>query len=378
MSGEHVGERSAAPPLTERLRAQIRRDGPMTFRDWMRAALYDPEGGYYQRRGHTRWGRAGDYRTAPETTPLFAATFTRHFASLHEELHSPTQLHIVEAGAGAGHFARGVLETLQRDHPEVFLSVRYVVDEVSADSRARAAALLAPFAGRVEFRRMEECREPFEAGVIFSNELLDAFPVHRVVSRGGELRELCVGLDERGTFSWVERETSTPQLAAHLRAGGVTLSEGQIAEVNLGAGEWVARAATVLRRGFVVTVDYGAEATELYGAPGRAGGTLRGYAAHKFADDVLERPGQHDLTTSVDWTQVIRAGEGAGLETISFEPLGKFLVGAGFLEQLEREAGLAATGSERARLNLGARELILPGGMGDFFQVLIQKKVTQP
>src|SRR5918992_164002 len=101
MSGERVGEQAARSPLAERLRAHIRRAGPMTFRDWMRAALYDPEGGYYQKRGHTRWGRAGDYRTAPETTPLFAAPFARHFASLHEELHSPPRLHIVEAGAGA-------------------------------------------------------------------------------------------------------------------------------------------------------------------------------------------------------------------------------------------------------------------------------------
>jgi SAM-dependent MidA family methyltransferase len=256
--------------------------------------------------------------------------------------------------------------------------VRYVVDEVSADSRARAAALLAPFAGRVEFRRIEECGEPFEAGIIFSNELLDALPVHRVVSRGAELRELYVGLDERGRFSWVEREPSTPRLAAQLRAVGVTLSEGQVAEVNLEAAAWVARAASILRRGFVITVDYGAEATELYTVPGRAAGTLRGYAAHKFADDVLERPGEQDLTTSIDWTQVIQTGEEAGLETLSFEPLGKFLMSAGLLEQLGREAGLAPSESERAQLNIGARELILPGGMGASFQVLVQKKAAQP
>src|SRR5918993_6115680 len=97
MSGERGSEQASAPHLAERLRAHIRRAGPMTFRDWMRAALYDPEGGYYQRRGRTRWGRAGDYRTAPETTPLFAATLARHFASLHEELHAPPELNIVEA-----------------------------------------------------------------------------------------------------------------------------------------------------------------------------------------------------------------------------------------------------------------------------------------
>ena len=141
------------------------------------------------------------------------------------------------------------------------------------------------------------------------------------------MRELCVGLDERGRFSWVEREASTPRLAAHLLAEGVTLSEGQIAEVNLEAGAWVARAASVLRRGFVITVDYGAEAAELYGAPGRAGGTLRGYAAHKFADDVLGRPGEQDLTTSVmtQSSAAVRARAGDGL----IRAARKFLMRAG-------------------------------------------------
>jgi SAM-dependent MidA family methyltransferase len=204
----------------------------------MRAALYDERGGYY-RRGAERWGRAGDYRTSPERSALFAATFARHFASLFDELGRPPVLHLLEAGGGAGHFAHGVLRTLRRDAPHVFDSLRYVFDEASADSRARAAALLAPFNERVEFRRLagpaghedpagrgdsaerEDSAErgdsagPLENVIVFSNELLDAFPVHRVVMRAGRLRELFVGLGARGEFVWVEREPSTPRLTEH-------------------------------------------------------------------------------------------------------------------------------------------------------------------
>src|SRR3954464_12791852 len=116
-------------PLAARLLARIRREGHLTFRDWMAEALYDERGGYYSRSDIERWGRAGDYRTSPERSPLFAATFAQSFARLHEELGSPNSLTLVEAGGGAGRFARVLLDTLQRDAPVVFDSLRYVFDE---------------------------------------------------------------------------------------------------------------------------------------------------------------------------------------------------------------------------------------------------------
>ena len=134
---------SGAEPLIERLRARIRRAGAISFHDWMAAALYDKRGGYYFRRDLKRWGRAGDYRTAPERSPLFAATFAEYFAKLYEELSAPHEWTIFEAGSGAGDFAWGVLQTLRRDHPQVFSATRYVIDEASEvfcqERRARLA-----------------------------------------------------------------------------------------------------------------------------------------------------------------------------------------------------------------------------------------------
>ncbi|MDQ3745155.1 MAG: SAM-dependent methyltransferase [Acidobacteriota bacterium] len=362
--------------LAARLRERIRREGALTFREWMRAALYDERGGYYQRAAQ-RWGRAGDYRTSPERSTLFAATFARHFASLFEELGRPRVLNLLEVGGGAGHFAHGLLQTLRRDAPHVFDSLRYVFDEPSADSRARAAALLAPFAERVEFRRLTDFSEgePLENVIVFSNELLDAFPVHRVSMRGGRLRETFVGCGARGEFVWVEGEPSTPRLAEHFERAGLSLTEGQTAEVSLDVEAWVARVARLVGRGFVFTVDYGDEAAGLLCAPHRREGTLRAFRGHELVEDVLRSPSEQDLTTTINWTQVIAAGEAAGLQTVKLERLDSFLLRTGLLEQLERECAHAAGEAEIARLRLDAREMILPGASASHFQLLVQKKV---
>lgn len=361
-------------PLAERLREKIRGEGAISFRDWMGAALYDANGGYYCRTDRTRWGRSGDYRTSPERSPLFAATFARYFAALHAELGAPTVWTICEAGAGPGLFARGVLETLERDHPQVFRATRYLIDEAGPDSRAQAAQHLSRFGEAVEFARLADDGPPLGAGVVFSNELIDAFPVHRVVMRGGRLLESCVGLDEAGQFVWVEREPKTPRLAEHFAGLGVSLVDGQAAEVNLEAEEWLTRVARRLTRGFVVTVDYGAEAEELYDVSLRPAGTLRAFRAHRFSEDILTKPGGQDLTSTVNWTQLRRAGEAAGLRTLLLERQDSFLLRAGFLEQLEAASARAADEAERALLRLAAREMILPGGMGGSFHVLVQAK----
>jgi SAM-dependent MidA family methyltransferase len=360
--------------LAARLRERIRREGPLTFRDWMEAALYDERGGYYVRRGAERWGRAGDYRTAPERSTLFAATFARYFSSLHEELGRPCPFHILESGGGAGRFAHGLLNTLRRDAPELFDSLRYIFDEAGADSRERAAALLSPFADRVEFRRASDVGRTLDAAVVFSNELLDAFPVHRVTMRDRSLLEVYVGIDDNGHFIFDEDEPSTPRLAEHFRQWGVTLDEGQTAEVNLDAGEWMRRAAAAIGRGFIVTVDYGDEAAALYGAPHRREGTLRAFRRHELIEDLLSDPGEQDLTTTVNWTQLIAEGEAAGLKTLLLERLDAFLLRAGLIEQLELESTRAANEADVASLRLDAREMILPGGMASHFQVLIQRR----
>ncbi len=362
--------------LAARLRERITLEGPVTFRDWMEAALYDEREGYYRRRDLARWGRAGDYRTSPERSTLFASTLARYTDALHEELGRPHTLHFVEAGGGAGHFASGLLNALRRDSPQIFKALRYVFDEASPDARARAEILLAPFKDKVEFRRVTEIETPFDAAIVFSNELFDAFPVHRVRARGGTLFEQYVDVGEGSDFIFKEREPSTPRLAEHFERMGVTLEEGQLAEVNLDAEDWLVRAASLVGDGLIITIDYGDEAENLYRDPRRREGTLRAFSGHTLSDDVLQNPGGQDLTTTVNWTQLRAAGERAGMRTVLLERQDRFLLRAGLLEQLERECTLrAADAGEVARLRLDAREMILPGGMAEHFQVLVQRKV---
>lgn len=361
--------------LTERLRNRILKDGPITFRDWMSAALYDPRDGYYCREGIERWGRAGDYRTSAERSPLFAATFARYFVDLYvdlyRELHQLQRLTIVEVGAGAGHFAETVLQTLELQFPEVFAITNYVVCDLSAASSAAVMNRLARFGERVDLVSFDRVRID-DAGIIFSNELLDAFPVHRVTFSGGELLELYVTLDDRGEFTWTTGPLSTPRISEYFQRVGVQpRHEGQIAEVSLDMGDWLNQAVTRLPRGYLVTVDYGDEASELLAAE-RYQGTLRAFRGHHF-QDVLSNPGENDITTTVDWTYVKSLGEKLGLETVLFERQDRFLLNAGLLEQLE----LMAEGqgeAEKSRLRATAREMILPTAMGASFQVLVQKK----
>src|SRR5258705_8756695 len=180
--------------LAARLRERITREGPISFYDWMQAGLYDERDGYSSRPGLIRQGRAGDYRTAPETSPLFAVTFEDYFMNSYFDLGAPSQLTIFEVGADTGEFARGVLGRLQSKFPKIFEATRYLIDEVGPDVRAKVSAHLAPFGERVEFQRLSKTTEPFEHAIIFSNELIDAFPVHRVVGRNQTLREICVSL----------------------------------------------------------------------------------------------------------------------------------------------------------------------------------------
>jgi SAM-dependent MidA family methyltransferase len=340
----------------------------------MEAALYHPTEGYYYKPGRKRWGREGDYRTSPERSKLFAATFGRYVARLYDELQRPSEWTIVETGGGDGRFARGLLESLQEHCPHAFSACRYVVDEASIDSRQHAEKRIAQFSDRVQFETLPNLNR-INAGVFFSNELLDAFPVHRLTKKDGKLFELYVTTaGER--FAWSLGPVSTPRLSEYCREYGVEPAEDQIVEINLAIETWLANVAEKLATGYLITVDYGAETRELHTDKARYQGTLRAYCQHQFVDDVLTRPGELDLTTTIDWTYVKRAAERFGFEVVEFSRQDKFLLQAGLLEELERQTDKAKSEVERLHFRTNAREMILPGAMGSNFQVLVMKRLT--
>lgn len=357
--------------LANRLRERIAREGPMSFCDWMRSALYDQDDGYYSG-ARAKWGREGDYRTSPERSGLFAATFAGYFSKLYTKLGSPTKWTLLECGAGSGHFAEGALRTLQSSYPEVFAATSYVIDEVSAHSRSLAEHRLQTFADRVKFKSLDEVE--IESGVVFANELLDALPVHRITRHEGKLREFHVTSDADGNFEW-QLDEPDAELSAFIKEYfvelAVELEERKIIEVSVETENWLRKVANKLGRGFVVTVDYGAHAEGLLA---REEGTLRGFREHQFVDDLLARPGEHDLTTTVNWNLVKAAGHRFGLRVVEFERQDKFLLAEGFLEQLEVQSRQCEKEAERLRVTTAAREMILPDGMAANFQVLVQEK----
>jgi SAM-dependent MidA family methyltransferase len=319
----------------------------------MKSALYDEAGGYYRRLDLLRWGRDGDYRTSPERSVLFAATFARYFAKLYNELQQPSQWTIVEAGPGGCDFREGVMFALGEQFPEVFQATRYVTIETSNEL---------------------EKLTPIKTGIFFSNELLDAFPVHRITRTGDELLELYVTLNTDGRFVWSKGPLSTPVLKEFTREYSIELKDGQIIEVNLAIDEWLAGVDAKLESGYLITVDYGAESWDLYDVTTRPTGTLRGFSRHAFVDDVLAQPGEHDLTSTVNWSQVKAVGTRLDFATIEFARQDHFLLSAGLLEELEREISRFTSDADKLTLSSGAREMILPEGMGSSFQVLVQRK----
>src|SRR5439155_11410512 len=141
-----------------------------------------------------------------------------------------------------------------------------------------------------------------DPGIVFSNELLDAFPVHRVIMHQGKLQEFYVTAGADHDFQWIVDAPSTPGLADYFEQGSIHLMEGQVAEVNLEIEEWLRKVSSVIQAGYLVTVDYGANTEELYSSAVSYQGTLRSFYNHQIAENILARPGEQDLTTTIDWT----------------------------------------------------------------------------
>jgi SAM-dependent MidA family methyltransferase len=348
--------------LVARIRAEIAGGGPMTFARFMELALYDPEAGYY-RSAAARPGRDGDFLTAPETHPIFGHALARHVEAVWDRLDRPARFVVREHGAGTGALATAVLGGLEADGSPLRDAIRYQPVEVDDRRVAALRTRLADSGAGDAFEAPDD--RPFE-GIVLANEVLDALPVHRVGVREGRLLERFVDVGDEGLVdAW--GEPSSPALEARLEAEGVTLAEGQSAEICLGVHAWIAGAARGLERGQLLLIDYGAEASELYDPVRRPFGTLRAYVRHRVHDDVYRHVGRQDLTAHVDVTTVSAAAEAAGLAPLGITTQAEFLAGAG-VEQLLRDVqGNPATTLESyVALRAGLMRLLDPAATGRF------------
>lgn len=337
--------------------------GWIPFSRYMELALYTPGLGYYSG-GARKFGGAGDFVTAPELSPLFAQALAAQVA----QVMAASAPRILEAGAGSGALAVGLLRDLERRGA---LPERYDILELSGELRARQQDSIAQGAPHLAERVgwLDTLPETF-SGAVIANELLDALPVNLVAWREDGLFERGVGL-ENGAFAWRERPIAGELLAV---SQGLTFVQPPYAsEINLAARAWVAEWGRILNQGALLLIDYGFPQREYY-HPQRAEGTLMCHYRHHAHGDPFWLPGLNDITAHVDFTAMAEAGHEAGLDVLGYTSQAQFLLNCGLAQLLEQRQTAGATAY--AALASGAQKLISPAEMGELFKVLMLGKGT--
>ena len=361
-------------PLQSIIHDRIRAQGRIPFADYMAACLYEPGLGYYTSPGR-KVGAEGDFYTSSNVHALFGRLIAREIVRMDELLGSPQRFDLVEVGAGNGRLARDILDYLCTESPALYGRLACRLMEAEPTLRTIQEELLGEHAPRISWSTPEEltCGNLSLTGCIYSNELIDSFPVHLVEMTPDALREIYVTLRE-GELAEESGEPSTPELASYLKRINITLVEGKRAEINLAAPRWLAAVAASLERGFLLTVDYGYEAMDLF-SPARLGGTLLCYHRHQVDESPYLRPGVQDITSHVDFTTLMKCGQEGGLATVWFGEQYRFLMAVGFMEEMMRLESSNIPPEEKLKARLLMKKLILPeGGMGDTFRVLVQAK----
>ncbi len=357
-------------PLLEQIIADaISQQGGLSFYEYMQRCLYHPQHGYYMA-ARQRVGAKGDFFTSSSVHRLFGALIARQLHQMWQLLGSGS-FTVVEQGAGDGFLALDILDTLQGDYPQMYACMRYILIDVSADNRCRQQDHLQTHADRVSWQDFDTLGS--FAGCFLSNELIDAFAVHMVEKHDGQLQEVYVVQGQQG-FEEELRPTDDAEFARHFDLVGAGVVEGCRGEVCLAVQPWMESVAAKLERGFVLTIDYGYPAQELY-APFRRQGTLLCYYQHTANDNPYQNVGCQDITSHVDFTLLEKCGEIVGLETLHFTEQYRFLLGLGFVEELVRLQAEETDPKKAMALRMTLKNLILPdGGMGETFKVLIQGK----
>jgi SAM-dependent MidA family methyltransferase len=370
--------------LTDFIRRTIRQRGPVTFAWFMEQALYHPELGYYSS-GRCAIGRGGDYFTNVSVGPLFGRMLAAQFVEMWEALGRPDDFVVVEQGAHQGDFARDVLGAVRERCPHFFSTLRYWIIEPFPILRERQAKTLCDFGEQVGWKASLADLEPF-CGVHFSNELIDALPVHLLIRAPEGRASARPTHSEAGSSDrWQERRIAESGDGFDLIPAPITdaelcrhlpklppVDEPYETEVNLAALKWVEQVAEKLTRGYVLAVDYGYSRAEYY-APERRSGTLQCYSNHRVLPSPLTEFGHVDITAHVEWTSLAERAETSGLSVAGFTDQHHFMTGivtALLPEQFGAEAD--------ARTRRALQTLLHPEILGTTFQFLALTKNVPP
>ena len=360
------------PKLVAAIASEIAQSGPIPFVRFMELALYHPQFGYYMRppdEGTERIGWSGDFYTSSDVHSILGQALAKQARQIDALLGYPTPFTVVEMGVGKGLLARDFLATILAQPGSLHDRLRYLLVERSPAMRELQRQNLAPWLnnpGLVTWvENLDSLAPQSVTGLFLSNELVDAFPVHRIQMSGGQAQELFVDY-QNGKFAEILRPLSTQQLADYLLRLKVTLPEGYRTELNCLALEWMSQVAQTLDRGIVLTIDYGHTAQDFYG-PDRSRGTFLCYYHQMASDNPFERVGLQDMTAHVDFSSLATVGQNAGLSVTGFTNQMSFLMGLGIEDMIAR---LEPESPEfRAAIHL-----LKPDGMGRTFKILVQHK----
>lgn len=356
--------------LPEPLRKRLK-EGDLSFHDFVEAVLYDPEWGYYSTPG-TRANRSADYATSVTISPAFGFALAR-LADEFVERSGDGLSGIVDIGCGDGSLLAGIAGDMT---PALRERVTFFGIDRAA---ARSADRRAEGTSGIVFGSTIEVLPPELPLLILSNELFDAFPFARVVQRDDGLHELYVHLADDGTLDWTERP-APQEYVRYFAERQIRLETGQFADVTPEWGRYYNDVCARVRKAVVVTFDYGFPQRQLFDVRIRRYGTAAAYFRHGVHRDLLARPGRQDLTAHVNFTDLERAGEAAGAETLLFTRQARFLLSIGILDSPLLRRSLQDVTSELvdvlplADASADARRLVLPDGIGEDIRVLVQAK----
>ena len=346
--------------------------GRLSWQEVMRVALYEPGTGYY-RRGIRSIGRGGDFFTSVSVGPVFGELLALFCVQVWRSLGSPRDFGVIEQGAHDGKLAADLLRGLQKHEPELAGRVRLLIVEPDGDLREAQRATLREWSAQVEHAEVLALPTSFPRHAVFlCNELLDAFPVHRVVYDGERKQWRESFVEERdGALAFVEGDPEGDSLRDELSRLPAEAPEGCVTEVNLEMLQWLRKVGELPFTGAVLMLDYGFTMEEWL-TSGNVKGTLSRYRNHQSDDRVLEDLGECDLTSHVNFTRVAQEAETLGMTVLEFMEQGRFLT---------HTAAASLTRSERPPDAVWLRQfqtLTHPGMMGRSFHALVLGKGEEP
>ncbi len=355
------------PQLTELIRQEIKKsNGYISFARFMELALYAKELGYYCT-GTQKFGKSGDFLTAPEISPLFAKCSASQCQQILTSLNGGD---ILELGAGSGVFAKDLLLELEKLNS---LPNHYFIFEISPELRQRQQQFLQTHCPQF-FSRMtwlDTLPTSGISGIVIANEVLDAMPVHCFYIDTNGIKEHCV-MVEKEQFAWCIEDPTTTELAEKVKViqQEFSLPTGYKSEINLMLPAWTHTLSNVLKRGVILLIDYGYGRGEYY-HPDRNQGTLMCYYQHQRHDNPFLHVGLQDITSHVDFTTVIESATANQLALGGFTTQAGFLLACGLME-LAEEKNLSEI--ERYRQNQAIKTLTFPSQMGEAIKVIALNK----